>query len=96
MPRGSPRNLAPTAAPRQKKPGSIEWLGEYIDELLAELRALDVFVPGLPPAETEDPGGDTSTGGKGKTEKRTLRGNTKSTKKAMKHSHQVMLERRSI
>eukprot|EP01052_Picozoa_sp_SAG31_P026190 SAG31_NODE_2356_length_5874_cov_17.280000_2_plen_108_part_00 len=73
------------------KVGSIEWLSSHVDELLRELRRLDVFVPDL----EDEPGNDLSAGGKGSAEKRRLRGNTKSAKKSMKAMHKQMLERRS-
>ena len=74
-----------------KKVGSIEWLSSHVDELLQELRQLDVFVPERD--ETADL--EVSNGGKGASEKRRMRGNTKATKKSMKAMHTHLLERRS-
>jgi hypothetical protein len=78
----------PPKSKQKAAAGSAAWLGEFVQEQLQELRALDVFVPDLPEEN------DISAGGKGAHEKRRLKGNTKSTKKATKEMQRRLLQRR--
>ena len=66
----------------------ITWLQLQVDDLTKLIKSRGQY---LPPPEEEP---HSTAAGKGASEKRRLRGNTKSTRKAMKHTHRLMLEAR--
>mmetsp|Transcript_18020 Transcript_18020/g.32669 ORF Transcript_18020/g.32669 Transcript_18020/m.32669 type:complete len:141 (-) Transcript_18020:261-683(-) len=70
---------------RRKKLPGIDVLRARMDEQLSELRDRRITVTD-PPDDSTNKAGD-----KGSREKRTLRGNTKSTKKHMKEAHRQRL-----
>ena len=90
--RGGHRNLSSIvktpAVPADPEADRISWLQKRVEGLTKQLGRQNAFVPepdGVP---------NSVTLGKGASEKRRLRGNTKSTRKAMKNTHRLMLEAR--